>query len=191
MKLTSSQLKKIIKEEVAAALEEARMSVRDATEAIADRFEGAEALRGLPRAGQRSGTTDDYQYTIRNKVIFSHNTRAPKGETYLQKKARLKKDKELGIKYFNDAFDALMEEGEPIEEGSYVKTPMILWKGLVLKKMMHSFGHDSGTWIYPAIGVATRGAKSVKARPAYKPREKEHDSAMWDLDDWRERERNH
>ena len=96
MKLTSSQLKKIIKEEVAAALEEARMSVRDATEAIADRFEGAEALRGLSRAGQRSGTTDDYQYTIRNKVIFSHNTRAPKGETYLQKKRDLRRIKSWG-----------------------------------------------------------------------------------------------
>ena len=163
MKLTKSYLRKIINEEIDATLEEARMSVKVATEAIANRFDG-EALRGLPRAGQRSGTSDDYQYTIRNKVIFSHDTRGPEGETPDQKQERLKEDEELGILARDEAFDALMSEGEPVEEDSYVKRPMILWNGLMLKKMTHSFSHNPGTWLYPAIGVATTKAKSVKAK---------------------------
>ena len=144
-------------------LQETRMTVKAAVQDIADRF-GGEALRGLPRAGQRSGTSDDYQYTIRNKVIFSHDTRGPEGETPDQKQERLKEDEELGILARDEAFDALMSEGEPVEEDSYVKRPMILWNGLMLKKMTHSFSHNPGTWLYPAIGVATTKAKSVKAK---------------------------
>ena len=175
MKISKSYLRNIVNEEIDATLTEARMSVRAATEAIADRF-GGEPVTGLPRQGQGSSRGARSMFTIRNYAIF--DDRAEKEAAWAE----------------------LAEEGEELEtpEGDYSKYPPVLWNGVVLRnEPLHRWGD-----IHSAIGVVSarkilsidesRGytdaprAKSYRSHPkSYQSWEDERPDIADEQDAWR------
>lgn len=107
MKLTSSQLRKIIKEEVAATLEEARPGVQRAARDIAERFGGEFDIQvgGVSVGGGRKMSSVKYF------AVF--DTREQRDE----------------------AWSILLDEGEEIGQMGATGNPVILWNGVKLYKL--------------------------------------------------------
>lgn len=107
MKLTKSNLRNIIKEEIEATLDEARLGVQRAARDIAERFGGDfdRQVGGVSVGGGRKMST------IKYFAVFDETEQR------------------------NEAWDILLDEGEDIGQMGATRHPIILWNGVKLYRL--------------------------------------------------------
>jgi len=128
MKLTKSQLKRIIKEEIEEEmqnLDEARLGVQRAARDIAERFGGD----FRQQAGGVSIGGGGKMSTVKYFAVFDETEQR------------------------DEAWDTLLDEGEDIGPHMSSRNPIILWNGVKLYKLPF---HGPG-YISSGIGVASKG----------------------------------